>query len=311
MRVPFRPLLSPVVALAVALGGASLFAGQDPARSAPRPFRSRVDLISITVTVRDKDGKLVTDLARDAFQVFEDGDPQEVTQFSRERVPVSLGVLLDTSDSMHGKRIADAKAAVDRFLFELLGPQDEFFIMAFNHKPQILTTWTRDPGVVRHAFDLLKPSGATSIYDAVLAALPLVDRRAEERAALLVLSDGADTASDATLREVDLALRRSDAFVYAIAIDSPDPQPINTRVNASALREFTAESGGRTDIVRSSEDLVTVTADIAQELNSQYVLGYVSSHGADGQYHSIRVRIAGSEYRVRARTGYVASRRPS
>src|SRR5205814_4959898 len=125
---------------------------------------------------------------------------------------------------------------------------------------------------------------------------------------LLVLSDGADTASDATLRQVTSALRRSDAFVYAIAIDSPDPQPINTQVNPTTLRELTSESGGRTLIVKSSEDLVTATADIAQELNSQYLLGYVSPHGADGQYHSIRVRISGSGYRVRARTGYIASR---
>jgi hypothetical protein len=103
------------------------------------------------------------------------------------------------------------------------------------------------------------------------------------------------------------ALVRSDAFAYAIAIDSPEPQPINTRVNPTALREITDDSGGRTEVVRSMPDLIAATAKIAEELNNQYVLGYTSPRGADGQFHSIRVRVRGSEYRVRARSGYVAT----
>jgi len=104
-------------------------------------------------------------------------------------------------------------------------------------------------------------------------------------------------------RDVAAALLRSDAFVYAIAIDSPERQAINTRVNADALRQITADSGGRTEIVRTSDDLADATARIAQELNSQYVLGYSSSHPADGRFHSIRVRAAG--YRVASRRGYI------
>jgi hypothetical protein len=103
------------------------------------------------------------------------------------------------------------------------------------------------------------------------------------------------------------ALRRSDAFVYAIAIDSPDRQPINTRVNPAALREITAESGGRTEIVQNSAQLDEAAARIAEELNSQYVLGYSPPRGPDGQFHSLRVRVAGSDHRVRARAGYVAT----
>jgi VWFA-related protein len=144
--------------------------------------------------------------------------------------------------------------------------------------------------------------------------MPLLDVRTRTRGALLVISDGADTASTATLRDVRSALLRSDAFIYAIAIDSLERQPINTRVNPQALREITAESGGRTEIVRSSADLVDATARIAEELNSQYVLGYTSPRGADNQFHSIRVKInkPGSEYRVRSRNGYIATplRRP-
>jgi VWFA-related protein len=208
---------------------------------------------------------------------------------------------------MYGKRIQDARTAVDRFLFELLDPADEFFLMAFNHAPRALTGWTRDQAEVTRALAGVRPSGGTAIYDTIVNALPLIERRARQRAALLVISDGSDTASTLSLRDVRSALLRSDAFVYAIAIDSPDRQPINTRVNAQALREVTAESGGRTEIVQSSADLHEATARIAEELNSQYLLGFSSPRGADGQYHSLRVRVTGMEYRVRARNGYVAT----
>src|SRR5205823_10127082 len=111
------------------------------------------------------------------------------------------------------KRMDDARAAVDKFLFELLDPADQFFLMAFNHKPRVLTGWTREQGDVRHALAGLRPSGGTAIYDAILDALPIIETRTRQRAAILVISDGADTASTATLRELPPALRRSDTFV--------------------------------------------------------------------------------------------------
>src|SRR5262245_5836561 len=233
----------------------SLVAAQQPPIRDERLFQSGIDVISITATVTDKDGKLVTGLGRDVFQVYEDGTLQKITQFTNERVPVSLGVALDISDSMFGKRIQDARSAVDRFLFELLDETDEFFILAFNHQPRTLTRWTHVPEEVRRALDEIKPFGGTAVYDAVIESLPMIARRTRQRAALLVISDGADTASTATLREVRSALHRSDAFVYAIAIDSPDRRAINTRVNPQVLREITAESGGRTEVVQSAQEL--------------------------------------------------------
>jgi Ca-activated chloride channel family protein len=273
-----------------------------------RLFRSGIELTSISATVTDRDGRLIPDVARDAFEVYEDGQLQTISQFSHERVPVGLGVLIDISDSMFGKRIQDARAAVERFLFDLLDPQDEFFLLAFNHKPRGLTPWTRERDEVRRALDGLRPSGGTAIYDAMFEALPILDRRTRERAALLIISDGADTASAATLRDVRSALLRNDVFVYAIAIDSADAKAINARVNVDALRDITNQSGGRTEVVRNSADLADATARIADELNNQYLIGYTSPKGADGAYHSIRVKVAGTDYRVRARNGYVAAR---
>jgi Ca-activated chloride channel homolog len=303
-----RACLAPLVAVLLAAGAVgAVSARQQPPVAADKLFQSGVEITSVTATVTDKDGKLVPDLPREAFEIFEDGTRQTITQFTRDRVPIGLGVLLDVSDSMYGQRIHDARAAVDRFLFDLLDPADEFFLTAFNHAPRTLTGWTHTQADVQHALAAIKPSGGTAIYDAIVDALPLIVRRNRQRAALLVISDGADTASTATLREVRSALLRSDAFVYAIAIDSPDRTPINTRVNPQALREITNESGGRTEVVETSIDLAEATARIAEELNSQYLLGYSSARGGDGQYHSLRVRVTSGEYRVRARNGYVAT----
>ena len=299
----------PRPALACLLAGivAARLLAQQPAVSDNRTFQSGVEITSITATVTDHDGHPITGLSREKFEVYEDGVLQTITQFTNERVPIGIGMLLDISDSMFGKRIEDARAAVQRFLFELLAPTDEYFLVAFNHKPRTLTGWTQEQADVRHALAALRPSGGTAIYDAILEALPIIDKRTKQRAAILVISDGADTASTATLREVRPALRRSDTFVYAIAIDSPERQPINTRVNPAALREITAESGGSTLIVQNSTQLEEGAARIAEELNSQYVLGFSSSHGADGQFHSLRVRVTEPDARVRARNGYVAT----
>ena len=287
--------------------GASLLSGQSPPLLRdPRTLRSSADLTVVTATVLDANGHLVKGLPREAFDIYEDAERQAVTQFAHDRVPVALGLLLDVSDSMFGARIRDARAAVERFLLELLAPSDAFFVMSFNHAPHLLTPWTSDAATVRAALATLHPSGGTSIYDTVLRALPLIAERTRERAALVVISDGADTTSDATLRDVRSALLRTDAFIYAVAIDSPVRHAINTRVNPEALGEVTNQSGGHTEVVRDTADLAAATAKIAEELNSQYMLGYATPHPGDGQYHSIRVRVSGDGYRVRARNGYVA-----
>ncbi len=275
-----------------------------------RVLRSGVDVVAVTATVLDAEGRLAQGLPREAFEVFEDGEPQTITQFTNERVPVGLGMLLDTSDSMFGQRMVDARAAVEQFLFELLHADDEFFVLAFNHYPHILTRWTSTPEDVRAALVAVKPSGGTAIYDAVVGALPMIGRRTRERAALVVISDGADTASDLTVGEVRTSLLRSDAFVYAIAIDSPSRQAINTRVNPAALGELTGQSGGRTEVVQDMDGLRAATARIAEELNSQYVMAYASPHATDGKYHSIRVRVTRPGYKVRARNGYVGVAKP-
>jgi Ca-activated chloride channel family protein len=299
------------VALSALLAASLLIQAAGDGSQPPGPvrrFRTGIDVVSITATVLDPQGHLVTGLTQQDFEVFEDGQPQPITHFTNDRVPIGLGLLLDISDSMRGQRIRDARRSVARFLFELLSPDDEFFVMAFNHAPRVVTPWTNRPDQVEGRLEALRPQGGTSMYDAVLASLPVFEQRSRQRAAVVLISDGADTASDASVRDVRSALLRSDAFVYAIAIDSPGTEPVNRAVNPYTLREITDESGGRTEVVKDSGDLGTATARIAEELNQQYVLGYTSTKAPDGQYHSLRVRVTKPGHRVRARRGYVAER---
>jgi Ca-activated chloride channel family protein len=270
-------------------------------------FRARVDTVQVTVTVTDGNGRLITGLSRDDFEIFEDGVLQPITVFTNERVPVSLGVLLDASDSMRGQPMVDARAAVDHFMTELLERGDEAFVAAFNHQPRLVAPWTRPPSALEGELDRVLPSGGTALYDSLVASAGYFTRRLHPRSALVVVSDGVDTASDWTLRQARDVLQRADPLVYAIAIDSADA-PVARRVSVEALREITSTSGGYTEVVKGAADLGPATARIADELNKQYTLGYTPMTPPDGQWRGIRVRVRNGEYFTRARRGYYAGR---
>jgi Ca-activated chloride channel family protein len=271
----------------------------------PRVFRSDIELVTTAVTVTDESGRLVTGLARNDFEIYEDNRPQRVAQFTSERVPVSLVLALDTSDSMAGRRLSDAHAAVVHFLDELLEPVDETALLLFNHRPLLVAPWTQDRQQLHGRLIDLYPQGGTAMYDAIGAALPLFHERRHPRGALVVISDGDDTASDLPLTDLRARLLREDVFLYAVAIDAPDARP-SARVNAHALNELTGASGGYTEIVADSAELGPATARIADELNRQYMLGYSPDRPPDGRFRTIRVRVRTRDYRVRARRGYVA-----
>jgi VWFA-related protein len=271
-------------------------------------FETAIEVVTVTVAVTDPEGRLVTDLSQDEFELFEDAQPQTITQFTRDRVPVSLAVLLDVSDSMVGMRLLDARQALDRFLFELLSRDDEYALVVFNHQPVVASTWTDNPAKVTPALDALRGWGGTAIYDAVHSVLPLLDKRRRQRGAAVVISDGADTASDIQIRDLRSRMLRTDAFIYAIGIDRDDPRAMRTRINPYSLRQITDDTGGYTEIVKDTSDLGPATARIADELNKQYTLGYTPARPPDSQFHGIRVRVKRANHRVRARRGYIATR---
>ena len=339
----------PVLALAAwasgAGGEAASQAGQ--VRGPDRPdgvFRGGVELINVTATVTDARGRFVDGLTRDDFLVYEDGEAVEITQFDNERVPVSLGIALDTSGSMEGRKMDAARLALDRFLYDLLGPDDEIFLYRFDYTPVLLQDWTTSRDRLTRALRDIRPRGGTALYDAVAESVPRVAEGRHRKKALLIISDGNDTNSETDDRDLRALIRETEALVYAIGIDGSSPRrrwigggplrpptwgpiPIpgggrrpplrpqgnpfqrvqEERVNVGALRDLTDDSGGRTEIVRDADDLDPATAGIARELSRQYFLAYPARNAGDGRWHRIRVEVRNADYRVRSRRGYTAA----
>ena len=267
-------------------------------------FRAGSELVTTAVTVRDADGRLITTLEQKDFSVEEDGVVQPITQFTKDRVPVSLSLALDISDSMRGQRMDDARAALANFLDKLLAPEDEASLLGFNHATRMYADWTTEKAPMRTRLEEIHPSGGTAMYDAIDAALPLFESRQHPRAAILLVSDGADTASDMTPTALKQKLVRSDVFLYAIGIDSLDARN-SRRINPFTLNELTSQGGGYTEIIKSTADLAAATERIAEELNHQYMIGYTPTSPGDGRYHSIRVRVTNDALRVRSRRGVI------
>jgi VWFA-related protein len=192
---------------------------QDPAFR----FKTGVELINVTATVTDGSGRFVSGLQKEDFRLFEDGQEQQVTHFNSERVPVSLGLVLDTSGSMEGEKWQAARQALNRFLFQLLDKEDEVFLYRFDNQPEMIEGWTTDRERIANGLARIRPRGATSMYDAVADAIPLAQTGRHRKKALLVLSDGNDTNSRMTIRELKQMIRETEVLVYAIGLDSSAP----------------------------------------------------------------------------------------
>jgi Ca-activated chloride channel family protein len=282
-----------------------LYAAQQQRLTSKEVFRAGAELVPTAVTVRDGDGRLVTSLDREDFAVSEAGAEQPITQFSRERVPLNLALVLDISDSMRGPRMDDARQALRTFLEELLKPEDEAALLVFNHATRVLSNWTTDRAPLLAALDEVKPTGGTAIYDAIDTALPLFADRRQPRAAIVLVSDGADTASDTTVIELKQRLGRGDIFLYGVAVDTPNARS-SQRINPQVFRELSAQSGGYAEVVGSTAEIGPATTRIAEELNAQYMLGYTPTSPGNGRYRSIRVSAGKTrEFNVRARRGVV------
>jgi Ca-activated chloride channel family protein len=220
MRLRFCVAISASVLAALAVVSAQERPQQRPSDDGQTfKFKSGVELINVTATVTDANGRFVPNLRQEDFLIYEDNEPQQVTHFSAERVPVSLGIAVDTSSSMMGEKIESARSALDRFLYDLLDPQDEIFLYQFSNDPTLLQGWTTDRQRLSRALGRLNPHGGTAMYDAVAEAVPLVQQGQFRKKALVVISDGNDTSSTTRLRDVQQQIRESEALVYAVGID--------------------------------------------------------------------------------------------
>jgi Ca-activated chloride channel family protein len=185
-------------------------------------FRTGVELINVTATVTDASGRFVPSLRKEDFRVFQDGEEQPVTHFNNERVPVSLGIALDTSGSMDGEKMIAAREALNSFLAQLNDPDDEVFLYKFDSNPMLVQGWTRDKGRLSAELGRLQSRGGTALYDAVAEAVPLAQSGRNRKKALVIISDGNDTSSRTDVASLKQLIRETEVLVYAIGIDSQD-----------------------------------------------------------------------------------------
>jgi Ca-activated chloride channel family protein len=181
-------------------------------------FRSGVELINVAATVTDDDGRFVPGLRKEDFRVFDDNMPMEVTHFSNERVPVSLGIVLDTSGSMTPDKMSSARGAIERFI-GMLGADDEMFLYRFANVPELVQGWTKDRRLMNRALGNTFAGGGTAMYDAIADAIPLAQAGQNRKKAIVVISDGNDTSSSTTPEEIRELIRQSEVMVYAIGVD--------------------------------------------------------------------------------------------
>jgi VWFA-related protein len=245
--MPVRPAILGAIALAGAFVSAQQAPSQPPAQAAPAQqppaqqsapqqpssqaptappdqgafkFRTGVELINVNATVTDQSGRFVSGLAREDFRVFDDEALQTVTHFSAERVPVSLGIVLDTSGSMDGEKIVAAREALARFLSQLLDADDEVFLIRFDNVPQLLQGWTRDKRIVTEEVQRIQPRGGTALYDAVADAVQMAQQGHNRKKAVVIISDGNDTSSRTDIFAVKQLIRETEVLVYAIGVDT-------------------------------------------------------------------------------------------
>jgi len=182
-----------------------------------KPFTLRTDLVTLTLTVTDLYGRYVSGLSKKAFTVFDNNKEQDITYFSDSDAPVSVGILFDVSGSMSGEKINKARKALERFV-ATSHPSDEYFLIAFNNRAQLLLDKTRDGEAVLRKLTLVEPKRNTALYDAVYLGVDRVGRGAHQKRALLIISDGQDNSSRYNFNEVRRIMKESDIVTYAVGI---------------------------------------------------------------------------------------------
>jgi Ca-activated chloride channel family protein len=320
-----RPLVVAVLLLAASAVGAQTLPppeGTPPVADPHVTFRSGVDLVTLNVTVTDDHDRQVPGLAQQDFQVVEDGVPQKVTFFAASEVPLDVAVLIDTSASMREK-LALVQLAASRFL-KTFRPGDRAELVGFNSQTRVLAPFSADVTRVEAAVKQTVARGATALYTAVYVTLDqFMHARTEDgalrRPAIVLLTDGDDTASLIQFDDVLERARRAGVAIYTISILSPG-ETQDAQENAGgrrflteseyALKTLAKETGGRAFFPLRLSDLDGVYGTVATELSTQYAIGYVpAASRTDGAFHRVLVRVLSRpDARSRTRTGYYSPR---
>jgi Ca-activated chloride channel homolog len=309
---PFAKTLAAAAAAAV-LAATVARAQAPPPRPRAPVFGTGIEVINLNVSVTDARGRYVTDLTKNDFAVFEDGVRQELSIFNHEDIPISLVLMIDTSASMDEK-LPTARAAAIRFV-GTLRPQDNAQIMQFNDRTTILQDFVADHAALEGAISRTEAAGPTALHNALYVALKELEKQKTQgelrRRAIVLLSDGEDTASLVSDDQVlDLA-RKTEINIYAISLRPrrvPDRNQVKFSQAAHLLTALTQDTGGQVHFPNSLSELDAVYDRIAEELRTQYSLGYVSNNPRrDGKWRRIVVRIPTREdLQVRHKLGYFA-----
>jgi Ca-activated chloride channel family protein len=285
-------------------------AGDPALKTHTKPLRSDVELVLVPVTVTDPLDRLVTGLDKENFEIFEDKEKQQVRHVSTEDSPVSVGILFDMSGSMKDK-FDKAKEAVVQFM-ETANPDDEFFIVGFSDKPQLLMDFTDAPGEIQNKLVFTEPKGMTALLDAIYMGMNEMRHAKHQRKALLIISDGGDNHSRYSEGEIKSAVKEADVQIFAIGIFDAVPRTPEERFGPSMLNEMTDVTGGRTFSLSNVNDLPDVAAKIGTQLRNQYVVAYLPlKKPKDGKWHKIRVKLLPPKglpsLSVHAKQGYYAA----
>jgi Ca-activated chloride channel family protein len=274
-----------------------------------KPIRSEVDLVLVSVTVTDPLNRLVTGLEKENFVLLEQNIKQDIKHFSSEDAPLSLGVVFDLSTSMKNK-IDKAKEAVVEF-FKTANPQDEFFMVTFADRPELLHDFTSSIEDIQGKLVYAVPKGQTALLDAVYLAMNRMKAAKHAKRALLVISDGGDNHSRYTDNEIKRLVQESDVQIYAIGIFDPYRSTSEEIRGPYLLAELTDATGGRTFSINDVSELSDTAVKIGVELRNQYVLGYRPSNKVrDGKWRKLKVKLNAPKglpiLNVHARQGYYA-----
>ena len=276
------------------------------------PVKVKTDLVTLTLTVTDLYGRYVSGLNKNSFQITDNGEPQEITFFSDSDAPVSVGILFDVSGSMSGDKVAKARKALSRFILTS-HPSDEYFLIAFNSRAQLLMDRTRDGDAVLQKLTLVKPKDNTALYDAVYLGIERVTRGTHQKRAMLIISDGQDNASRYNFGEVRRLMKEADVVTYSVGIMSRGDSSSAMGMQGQAfLDEISSVTGGKSFYPETDVEMDEIFERIALELRHQYAIGYTPKDFVpDGKWRKVKTKVKPPRglprLTVRGREGYYAT----
>jgi Ca-activated chloride channel homolog len=276
-----------------------------------RDFRIgvKVELVSLFATVHDRRGKIVTGLRQEDFSIYDDGVRQPISQFTSEYLPLSIVILLDTSGSMSGTKLDNAKRSLSRFL-DRLNSGDEAMLITFDSRPHVVQDFTPDLDRIRRAIRRMQGNGSTALYDAILTGLKESAKGHNRRHVLLLLSDGINTYGNAELQGTITQLRRSATELFAIGLETDILEELQQyrALTETILNQLTESAGGESFIVGKSSELGKVCSEIAERMHHQYTIAYYPPEVRDGRWRTVRIETRIPGYRVAAsKLGYFPS----